>query len=74
MMNNKFVRFLVDSLLIVLFLSLLALPLSSIGLFTVKDTNNTNVEVLGKENQRFYKIQVRETREATQSTNTPLRR
>lgn len=43
-MSNKFGRFIVDSMMLALFLSLLALPITSIGLSSSKNLSN---EVLG---------------------------
>lgn len=47
-MNNRFGRFILDSLLLALLFGLLVLPFSSIGLFGYRPVNEAGVAVLGE--------------------------
>lgn len=79
-MNKKFARFAIDGLLVILFLSLLMLPISSIGLSGFK---GQSIEVLGsRTNDRYntspelqYNEDIRTiepTKQSTQSTEEDI--
>lgn len=49
---------LIDSMMLTLFLALLALPFGTIGLFGLKPavTKTTNIQVLGDKSTKYYKV------------------
>ncbi len=69
-MNNKLIRLLIDSMMLTLFLALLALPFGTIGLFGMKPPAKSNIQVLGDKSEKHYKVLQKEAKETTQSTRT----
>ncbi len=73
---NKFTRLVIDSLLTLLLLSLLVLPISSLGLLNPKTTRSfqTKAQVLSKQNVRKDPPMIpeifRQTSESTQTTKS----
>ncbi len=70
---------LIDSMMLMLFLALLALPFGTIGLFGLRPatTKTANIQVLGDKSTKHYKVNkviqkpIIDTNESTQSTDTP---